>query len=153
MNIPKYFAAKRTLHQKFICTPHHHTWSALLHRDILAIEQKQKQSLLKTYTTTYSEYLDYLIQTKQEEKLFLHNYYQGMHTLSGSDQLLSDSMLDFFGLESEYGKYGTLYQQELFRSKFVDKVQGWSSSQRLDCVLEMEVAKELMQEFIKETVY
>lgn len=154
MNIPRYFAAKRTIHQKFISTPHHHAWSTLLYLDITAIEHRQKHYRLpKTYTTTYSEYLDHLIETKQEEKLFLHNYYNGIRTLSGGDQWFSDGMKDVFGVDSEFGK-STLcaadHEYESFRTLFLGRVETWTPVQRMECLLEMAVAKELMHEFLRE---
>jgi len=155
MNVPKFFAAKRTLHQKFHHQKHHTMWSSLLLHDLQQIECRQNVVLDKDLRTTYSLYLDELIDTDQEDKLFVHNYYHAMRTISGADGGFVHGMKDYFGVDSEFGRVPSDFffvQQvhEALRSEFLARAQVWSAKERVSCLNELELAKAMMTDIIRE---
>lgn len=155
MNVPKFFAAKRTLHQKFHHQKHHTMWSSLLLHDLQQIERRQNVVLAKDLGTNYSLYLDELIDTDQDDKLFVHNYYHAMRTISGADLGFVCGMKDFFGLESEFGRMPTDFffvqqVQESLRTEFLSRAHAWSARERISCIHELELAKAMMTDIIHE---
>ena len=156
MNVPKYFAAKRTIHEKFHRAEHkgHHVmWSSLLLHDLHQIERKQKVVLQKGLNTAYSLYLDELIVMNDENKLFVHNYFNTLRTISGADTVFSAAMRDYFDVDSQFGRASNDFvfaQQvhESLKADFVARAQSWSAKERLSCIEEIELAKSMIMDVI-----
>lgn len=166
MNVPKYYAAKRTIHKKFQELQqkhtshrhqqkhqHHVVWSSLLLDDLHQMEHKHASVLQKDMSTSYSQYLDELIDSNQEDKLFIHNYFHSMRTIAGRDREFSDGMRYYYDVESQYGRalddfFMVQQVNESLRMEFVARVDAWSASEKVACMAEIRLAKAMMMEVL-----
>lgn len=158
MNVTRYFAAKRAIHQRFQSSQnqrHHAKCSSLILNDLNSIERHHQLSLQKEITSAYSLYLDELVEAGEHRKIFLHNYYQSIRTISGADHQFCNAMKDSFGIDSEFGRLSNDFffaQQvnEQLRIEFMTRVQSWSAKERLACLEEIHLAKAMMNDVVRE---